>query len=100
VIRRLSPRLPRRFKCELKVGEKIFKGETEDISYRGVSLRMASKEALSKNVEMRIYNRSLIFRIQGEIVHCSKVKGKGLIYGIRFLTRQEPELALFLSQKF
>jgi cellulose synthase (UDP-forming) len=100
IIRRLSPRFPRRFKCELKVGERIFKGESEDISYRGISLRMASKEALSKNVEILIYNKSLIFRTQGEIVHCSKVRGKGLIYGIRFLTRQDPELALFLSHKF
>ncbi len=100
IARRLSPRFPRRFKCELRVGERMFKGETEDISYRGASLRLASKEAVTKNVELFIYNRSLIFRTQGEIVHCSKVRGKGLIYGIRFLTRQDPELALFLSKKF
>ncbi|MBI1822855.1 MAG: glycosyltransferase [Nitrospirae bacterium] len=100
IIRRLSPRLPRKFKCEVKVGDRTFKGETEDISYQGVSLRLSSREILKRNVELLLYNRSIIFRTQGEIVHCSKVSGKGLIYGVRFLSRQDPELALFLSKKF
>ncbi|MFI5304556.1 MAG: PilZ domain-containing protein, partial [Nitrospiria bacterium] len=100
IIRRLSPRLPTRFKCELMVSGKAFKGETLDIGYRGISLQMVSREALSRNVEVLVYNKSLIFRTHGEIIHCSKVKGKGLVYGIRFLTRQDPELALFLSHKF
>jgi PilZ domain-containing protein len=100
IIRRLSPRFSKKFKCELRISGKVLKGETDDISYRGASVRIASREALSRNVELRIYNKSLIFRTQGEIIHCSKIKGKGLIYGIRFFSRQDTELALFLSHKF
>jgi hypothetical protein len=99
VLRRLSPRVSRQFKCELIAGGEVFQGVTEDLSYKGLSARIKADKVLPKEVMVQLYYKSLILRAEGEIVRFSKIKGKEMIYGIRFAEKQVPELSIFLSDK-
>jgi cellulose synthase (UDP-forming) len=99
VLRRLSPRVSRQFKCELIAGGEVFQGVTEDLSYKGLSVRIKADKVLPKEVMVQLYYKSLILRAEGEIVRFSKIKGKEMIYGIRFAEKQVPELSIFLSDK-
>ena len=80
--------------CELIVGQRVFKGITEDISNTGISVRLTVDEALSKEVIIHLYHGDrVVFSIRGEIIRRRKTKDKGAVYGIRFLERKDLELS-------
>ncbi|MHB8482602.1 MAG: glycosyltransferase family 2 protein [Nitrospiria bacterium] len=99
VFRRLSPRVFKKLKCDLISGGEVFQGVTENLSYKGLSVRIKTDHILPKEITIQLYQKSLILRSRGEVVHFSKDKGKEMVYGIRFLDRQDAELSIFLSKK-
>jgi cellulose synthase (UDP-forming) len=99
VFRRRSPRLTKIFKCEFDSENGKIEGLTEDLSFKGLTARIHSDIVLPKEVMIYLHWKSLILKIRGEVVHFSKIKGEELKYGIRFIDRLDPELAVFLSDK-
>ncbi|HUK56093.1 MAG TPA: glycosyltransferase family 2 protein [Nitrospiria bacterium] len=94
VLRRLSFRVRKRLVCELVTGDRVFKGTTEDISNTGILVRLMTDESVTKDVTVLLYHEDrVVFSIRGEIVRRTEVKGKGTIYGIRFLERKDLELS-------
>jgi len=94
LLRRNSARLPKNWNCELVMGERVFKGVTEDISRTGILVRLATREIPTKEVEVRLYHGDQeIIRIRGEIVRQAGLHGLGAVYGVRFLERKDLELA-------
>lgn len=94
VLRRFSPRIKKQMVCELVVGERVFKGITEDISNTGLSVRLETEEGLSKEVIIQLYHGDqVVLRIRGEIVRRTKTQGKEVVLGIRFLERKDLELS-------
>jgi len=80
--------------CELIMGQRIFKGTTENISSTGLSVRLMTDEILSDEVTVQLYQDDrVIFSIRGEITHHKKLNGEEVIYGIRFLEPKGLELS-------
>jgi cellulose synthase (UDP-forming) len=94
VLRRFSPRLQKQMVCELILGQRIYKGITENISSAGISVRLMTDEILSNEVTVQLYQEDrVIFSIRGEITRHTKVSSEELIYGIRFLEPKNLELS-------
>jgi len=94
VLRRFSIRIRKQWPCELAVGQRVFKGVTENISNAGISVRLMTEEVITKDVTVRLYKEGReIFSVRGEIVRHTKAKGQGTVYGIRFLERKDLELS-------
>jgi cellulose synthase (UDP-forming) len=94
VLRRFSTRIRKQWPCELAVGQRVFKGVTENISNAGISVRLVGEEVLSKEVTVRLYQEDReVFSVRGEIVRYTKTKGQGTVYGIRFLERKDLEIS-------
>lgn len=95
VLRRFSTRVWKEWRCEVVMGDRVFKGVTENISNNGISVRLMTDEITAKEVVVRLYAEDReVFSIRGEIVRHSKIRGQGTIYGIRYLERKDLELAL------
>jgi cellulose synthase (UDP-forming) len=94
ILRRLSSRIKKRMTCEVVIGERVFKGTTENISNTGLLVLLKTDEALTKEARILLYHEDrVVFSARGEIVRRIKAKGQGTIYGIRFLERQDLELS-------
>jgi c-di-GMP-binding flagellar brake protein YcgR len=94
ILRRLSSRIKKRLSCEVVIGERVFRGTTEDISNTGLLVLLKTDEVLTKDVTIQLYHEDrVVFRTRGEIVRRTKAKGPGAIYGIRFLERQDLDLS-------
>jgi len=78
--------------CELVMGERVFRGTTEDISNTGLLVLLKTDEVLTKEVTILLYHEDqVVFSARGEIVRRIQARGREAIYGIRFLERQDLE---------
>jgi cellulose synthase (UDP-forming) len=94
VLRRFSPRIRKQMACDLIVGERVFKGITQDISNTGLSVRLETHERLPKAVTIQLYQGNrMVLNVRGEIIRLTKTMGTQVIYGIRFLERKDLELS-------
>ena len=94
ILRRLSSRIKKRMTCELVMGERVFRGTTEDISNTGLLVLLKTDEVFTKEVTILLYHEDrVVFSARGEIVRRIKARGQEAIYGIRFLERQDLELS-------
>ena len=90
VLRRNSPRIPSRMACEVVMGDRSYRGYTEDLGHAGASVSLAAQDLPAKEVILRIFKASRqIFSIRGEIARQVSTKNGITIYGIRFLERRD-----------
>ena len=94
ILKRISPRVRKNLICELIVEGRAFKGNMEDLSNTGISVRMVTDEILSDKAEIHLYHDGrIVFSVRGEIIRFEKMPNREVLYGLRFLEHKDLQLS-------